>query len=143
MKIIIIILIVIWLISFIKFKSKMRYFRIVASILEQRNSESGGSDADILLRLSSAYIVLQQYQKAYGCLTLAKNSGQLTEEEMSKVQANIDFCEKPISSFTAGGRNRNTYFHYFFLNRFGRRRFNFLKKEDLDEADIQIKTKGV
>lgn len=140
--ILIIILLIIWLVSFIKFKSKMKYFKTATHILERRNNESGGVDTDLLLRLSSAYIMSQKYRDAYNCLNKAMNSGGLSKDEMSKVIVNINFCEKPIFSYTAGGRNRNTYFHYFLLNRIGRKRFNFLIKEDFDETDFYFRTKG-
>ena len=129
MKYIIIgIIIVLFVISFVRFKQKMKYFGVVVAFLQQKASVF--PSVEVMLSLSSALIEIQRYKDACDILESVA-SEYPNHPQMDKVNANIMFCKNPCPGVNSLKNFNESWLHNFILVRLGNRRFNFLTEDDL------------
>ncbi|MBR4645528.1 MAG: hypothetical protein IKO75_00235 [Bacteroidales bacterium] len=105
------------------------------------------NDIATLLSLCSAYTNAQLYKTAlnlYGdIIQTPELHSQLSEEQIEYVYMNKRFCESPLYG-SSGAKDHFVfrYIHYFFLKRFGKRRFSFIREEDLLEFNSFLRYKN-
>lgn len=128
MKILILVSIVaFWLYNYIKFRRMNNYYKIMVGYLttELQNSPK----RDLMLRLSSALIHIQQYRDAYEILLKLSNLSP-SADEMQKIRINVEFCENPVPGIRCPKNLNHSYWHNFLLVRLGNRRYDFLTEND-------------
>lgn len=125
---------ILYLIGFIKFQSQYRFNCILVAVLE---SLADRNEYDYLLRLSTAYALIQHYKDAYECLDqyLAINP---ESSEYEKVITNMNFCVRPLPWSKTLRNHNGSYWHHFGLRRFGAKRYNFLQEEDYNLVNNYI-----
>ena len=142
-SIIVIILVAVFLVSYIKFKRryKMQY---QFALFMQEKYEIDTNDIETSLSFCSALADAQLYKRAYDLYDeILKDSikkASLSQEELEKVMLNKRFCDAPIF-WSAGARDHIVfkYLHYFFLERIGRGRYSFIREEDLLEFNSWLR----
>lgn len=132
MTIILIVLFLIWVYSYFKFRRKYKYFLVMTEYLKHElllNQGNVYSASNVMLRLSSAFIEIQHYKDAYEVYeTLMKTD--LPNIDKSKLKENMDFCNNPFPGSNGLKNHNGSFWHNFILVRLGKRRFNFLTEED-------------
>ncbi len=123
----IIILAVIWIWSYMKFKRKMRYFSVMTASLKSQVSSL--PTPDLKLRLASALTEIQHYKDAYDIYSELLSSGSFFPNRV-EVKENMAFCKSPVPGINAPKNIKFGWWHNFILIRLGRRRYNFLTEED-------------
>lgn len=126
------VLFLIWLYSYFRFRRKYKYFLVMAEYLKHELLINNGNVyivSDVMLRLSSAFIAIQHYKDA--CDIYEKLiKMDFPNINKHKLQENIEFCKNPFPG-SSGIKNHNcSFWHNFILVRFGKRRFNFLTEAD-------------
>lgn len=142
-KIILVILGIVFLYSYIKFKRQYKLTLLFAAYMESK-CRTLNDDIDALLSLCSAYTDAQLYKKAYDkykdILQTPSLKEQLSGEKLERVRENVRFCDAPLF-WSSGARDHVVfrYLHYFFLRRIGRRRYNFIREEDALEFNSALR----
>lgn len=132
MTIVIILLFAIWCYSYIKFRRKQKYFSVMVVYLSQelQRSPSQQDTANLLLRLSSAFIEIQHYKDAYDIYEQLLRPNLYTGEMKERIVMNKDFCSNPFPGSKGPKNHNHSYWHNFILVRLGKRRYNFLTEND-------------
>ncbi len=131
MTIIVILLIVIWCYSYIKFRRKQKYFSVMTNSLQEElkhqplNSISANG---IMLRLSSALIEIQHYKDAYDLYQQVIK--QANPVDTDRIRINMEFCKRPFPGCNGPKNLNHSYWHNFVLIRLGTRRYNYLTEAD-------------
>ena len=136
MKIILVILIIMWIYSYYKFKQKMSYFKVVVQCLLEKVNASP-NDYQLQLRLASALSEIQQYKDAYDIYNNILKQFTFVPDR-DTIMVNMEFCKCPIPGSSLKNHN-NSWLHNFLLVRLGRRRANFLIDEDLLSANSRLR----
>lgn len=141
--VIIVIIVVIFFVSYIKFKRKYKIQFLFAEFMREKNNLVP-KEIDTILSLCSAYTDAQLYKKAYDKYCEILNDPLLKEtlsqDQLERVIQNRRFCDAPM--FWSSGPRDHIFFkyiHYFFLNRIGRRRYNFIREEDVLEFNTAMR----
>ena len=125
--ILIIVLAVMWLWSYIKFRRKMKYFSVMVGYLIRQVEIM--PRPDVKLRLACALTEIQKYKDAYDIYSELLSTGNyIPNRDQAKV--NMEFCSSPIPGINSPKNLRWSWWHNFVLFRLGRRRYNFLTEED-------------
>lgn len=124
---IVVIIIVLWLYNYIKFRRINNYYKVMVGYLSADLQKSPSRDK--MLRLSSALIHIQQYRDAYDILVQVSNEFKSADEEQ-KIKVNIGFCKNPVPGLSRPKNLNHSYLHNFLLVRLGKRRFDFLTEQD-------------
>jgi hypothetical protein len=79
---------------------------------------------DSLYKKANLAMLIQNFQIAWVLfhkvkLKMLSNPTEATIAEMSNVDLNIDFCQKPLPWINGTRNKQNSYFTYFMLERFG------------------------
>lgn len=121
---ILIILLFLWGYSYMKFRSKMKFYSVMYSYLREEAKEAPSPEN--MLRLSGACLVLQRYKEAYNIYE------QLLPiySDREKIETNIKFCSNPIPGIHQPKNINQSWWHNFLLVRFGKKRYTFLTQED-------------
>lgn len=118
MKWIIIVLLALWLWSYVQFRRKYRMDRLLCAMLEHKYQENPNLMTES--EYASALMLCQQYQSALSLFEDLKRKG--FDRQFNFLDENIKFCKKPLPwSFGAKNHNGN-WLHNFLLVRFGGRR---------------------
>lgn len=142
-KIVLVILGIVFIYSYIKFKRHYRLTLLFAAFMEKK-CRIFDDDIDALLSLCSVYTDAQLYKKAYDKYNLILQTpslkGQLSGEKIDRVRENLRFCDAPLF-WSSGAKDHFMlrYLHYFFLRRIGRRRYNFIREEDALEFNSALR----
>lgn len=126
-KIIIIVLFILWILSYIRFRHKMKYFTLMADYLQAVVMKQPTTEH--LLRFSSALIEIQRYKDAYDILEKVSLSYP-NHPQMERIKMNMEFCTKPIPGVNSPKNYSKSWLHNFIVVRLGRRRYIFLTEED-------------
>lgn len=128
MKTIIIILIVfVWLLSFVKFKRKMKYFSVMVAYLQSIVRDEPSPDN--LMRLSSALCKIQHYKDASAILERLIDDCR-DNSTRERLRTNLEFCKNPVPGTHQPKNFNQSWWHNFILARLGKRRHNFLTEDD-------------
>lgn len=135
MKIVLIVIAVLLLISFFRFRSNYKYMEAVLdTLLHYTNLNSN----NYLLRLSSAYIRVQHYKDAYDCLQKALNDLNC-DADPKEITGNMEFCKKPLPWSKTLKNHDGSFWHEFALKRLGNRRRDFLTEEDILNTNSRLR----
>lgn len=143
---IIVIIAVVFLYSYFKFKSKLRVRTNLAAFLLEKSRRKPG-DVETMLSLASALTDAQQYKTAFdlydSILGDSDMKATLSQVQLERVIKNKKFCDAPLV-WSSGAKNHVIfrYLHYFFLNRIGRGRYNFIREEDVLEFNSMVRMNG-
>lgn len=143
MKIVLIILGVIILISYIRFRFNHSMDLKMIEFLELK-CKMNPNDVKPMLSLASAYSNAELYAKARSLYLAIKSSSSLmsmlNQDKTEKLDLNIRFCEKPLP-WSKGAKDHRAfkYIHYFFLKRIGNRRYEFITEEDALEFNSYMR----
>ena len=146
-KILLIALGIILVFSYFKFRMRHSMDLKMVQFLERKSKEQQ-NDIHILLSLASAYTIAELYAKAHALYKRVQESPnlaiQLSNETSGKIEANSKFCEKPLPWSNGIPKDHHTfrYLHYFFLRRFGGRRYVFLRDVDVLAFNTYMRMKG-
>lgn len=138
MSMIIVLLLIIFAYSYLKFKRRYRVDVRFMLFMEQKCLMMSDRDVESLLSLCSAYTNALQYRKAYDKYQEILNDAYLklmiTPELKERIVMNMRFCDAPLL-WSSGPKDHMMfrYLHHFFLVRFGRRRYNFISEKDVLE----------
>ena len=126
-KIIILILLGLWIWSYVKFKRKMKYYTVMTTYLQK--VVDNDPSPENALRLSGALIEIQHYKDAYSILErLLLLCPYHPNTEQMKI--NLEFCKNPVPGTHQPKNFNHSWCHNFLLVRLGKRRYNFLSEED-------------
>ena len=92
MEIIVIILVALWLWSYIKFRRKYKMDKLLCSMLEHKYRDK--SDPMTESEFASALMLCQQYQSALVLFEDLKRKG--LDRQLSFLNENIKFCKKRV-----------------------------------------------
>lgn len=127
-----------WVFSYIKFRKKMNYFKVVLQCLLERVNRDP-SNYQLQLRLASALTQLQQYKDAYEIYNNLLARGNFIPDT-DTIKINMEFCKNP--TLGASLKNYNgSWLHNFLLKRLGKRRCSFLTEEDYLLANSKMRNK--
>lgn len=136
-KLLIIVGTIVWTVSYVRFTRRFRFYIIVRDIVAETVDTSAH---DYWMRMASALIITQRYKDAYACLSqqLSQNN---SANELNMISKTMDFCVSPLP-WRHKLRNYNeSYWHNFFLKRFGSSRYNFLTEKDVELANLHLNDK--
>ena len=142
-KVLLVLVVVVFIYSYIRFKQHYRMSLLFVSYMEEK-SNILNNDVDTLLSLCSAYTDAQLYKKAYDKYIEILSSPSLmcsvSQEKIEKINNNIQFCNAPMFGNT-GAKDHSSfrYLHNFFLKRFGKRRYVFIREEDALEFNALLR----
>lgn len=138
MELILGILLIMWILSYYRFKRKMSYMKVVVKcLLEKVNSNP--SNYQLQLRLASALSEIQQYKDAYDIYNHILSQESFVPD-IEKIKINMEFCKNPIPG--SGLKNHNdSWLHNFLLVRLGKRRAIFLTDEDFLQANSVLRNR--
>ena len=142
-KIILVILGIVFIYSYIKFKRQYRLTLLFVAFMENK-CRVFDNDVDALLSLCSVYTDAQLYKKAHDkykdLLQTPSIKDQLSVEKLERIQENLRFCDAPLF-WSSGAKDHIVfkYLHYFFLRRIGRRRYSFIREEDALEFNSALR----
>ena len=126
-KIIFLILLGLWIWSYVKFKRKMKYFTVMTDYLQK--VVDNDPNPENALRLSGALIEIQHYKDAFFIL-----DGLIRQypyhQNIEQMKINLEFCKNPVPGTHQPKNFNHSWWHNFLLVRLGRRRYNFLSEED-------------
>lgn len=138
--ILIIVLVILWVRSYIKFHKRQSYFNSVVECL--LNNPRAKNLPNYQLRLGSAYMEAQCYRSAYECFDRYKHSSEYVPSLMAEtVEANMAFCKNPIPWMHDPKDLTGSWWHNFLLVRFGKRRRSMLTEEDLLMTNSWIRSR--
>lgn len=135
MKVIIIILIALWLWSFIKFRRKYKMDKVLCELLKHKYDECPSPLTQV--EYTSGLMLCQRYAEALPLFENLQRRG--FEPQFDFLPANIAFCKKPLP-WSSKIRNHNgSWWHNFLLVRFGGRRQVAISDETLLEANAMLR----
>lgn len=135
MEIIVIILVALWLWSYIKFRRKHKIDKLLCSMLEHKYREK--PDPMTESEYASALMLCQQYQSALELFEDLKRKG--LDRQFSFLNENIKFCKKPLP-WSSGAKNHNgSWIHNFLLVRFGGRRMVSISQDTYLEFNAMLR----
>lgn len=119
MKYIVIILVVMWIFSYVKFRKHYKIDRLMSEFTRQRYQKDPNPQRAV--EYASALMQAQQYKSALALFEDIKR--QAMPGQFPFLDANIAFCNKPIPWVSgAVDHNGGSWWHNFQLARFGGRR---------------------
>lgn len=122
MNYVIIILVVMWLFSYIKFRKRYKMDRMMCEFTHQLYNEDS-SNPMTAIEYGSALMEAQQYKSALEVFEGVKRRVAMASTMYPFLDANIEFCKKPLP-WSSGVKDykRGSWWHTFQLVRFGGRR---------------------
>ena len=139
MEIVGIILFVMWVYSFFKFKNTMKYYQVLLQCIVNELQEDPSS-YQTKLSLATALSLVQRYEDAYKIYSDILNSGSYIPE-IDKIKTNMEFCKSPVPGATLKNYN-SSWIHNFLLQRIGKRRYNFIRESDIMKANAYMRMNG-
>lgn len=122
MKYVIIILVMMWLFSYVKFRKRYKIARMMCEFTRHRYHEDS-SNTMSAIEYGSALMQAQQYKSALEVFERVKRRVAMASTVYSFLDANIEFCKKPLPwSNSAKDHKSGSWWHNFQLVRFGGRR---------------------
>lgn len=135
MGIIIIILVVLWLWSYMKFRRNYKMDKMLCAMLEQKYKQMPSPYTEC--EYASALMLCQQYQSALNLFEDLKRKG--LNRQFSFLDENVKFCMKPLP-WSSGAKNHNgSWLHNFLLVRFGGRRMVSISQDTYLEANAMLR----
>lgn len=135
MKYIIIILVVLWVWSFMKFRRKYKMDKMLCTMLEHKYKQMPSPYTEC--EYASALMLCQQYQSALNLFEDLKRKG--LNRQFSFLDENVKFCMKPLP-WSSGAKNHNgSWLHNFLLVRFGGRRMVSISQDTYLEANAMLR----
>lgn len=139
MKIVIIILAVMWVFSFIKYKRGYKEDLLLSIFYEadligrQENTQEG---VEGLWHCATALMLAQQYSRAYdvyheAAAMIVKNPSLDKDDLLKHIQVNIKFCRSPFPWVKQPMNHNGSWLHYFLIKGFGNRRYQYFSEESL------------
>lgn len=122
MKYVVIILAVMWLFSYVKFRKRYKMDRMMCEFTHQLYNEDSGN-LMTAIEYGSALMQAQQYKSALAVFEGIKRRVAMASTLYPFMDANIEFCKKPLP-WSSGAKNYKggSWWHNFQLVRFGGRR---------------------
>lgn len=122
MKYIIIILAVMWLFSYVKFRKRWKMDRMMCEFTRQLYNEDS-SNPMTAIEYGSSLMQSQQYKSALDVFEGVKRRVAMANTLYPFLDANIEFCKKPLP-WSSGAKDHRggSWWHNFQLVRFGGRR---------------------
>lgn len=122
MKYVVIILAVMWLFSYVKFRKRYKMDRMMCEFTHQLYNEDSGNPMTAI-EYGSALMQAQQYKSALAVFEGVKRRVAMASTLYPFLDANIEFCKKPLP-WSSGAKNYKggSWWHNFQLVRFGGRR---------------------
>lgn len=122
MTYIIIILVVMWLWSYVKFRKRYKMDRMMCEFTRHRYNEDS-SNPMTAIEYGSALMQAQQYKSALEIFDRVKRRVAMASTMYPFLDANIEFCKKPLP-WSSGAKDHKdgSWWHNFQLVRFGGRR---------------------
>lgn len=122
MKYVVIILAVMWLFSYVKFRKKYKMDRMMCEFTLQLYNEDSGNPMTAI-EYGSALMQAQQYKSALAVFEEIKRRVAMASTLYPFLDANIEFCKKPLP-WSSGVKDHKgcSWWHNFQLVRFGGRR---------------------
>ena len=122
MTYIIIILAVMWLFSYVKFRKRYKMDKMMCEFTHQLYQEDS-SNPMTAIEYGSALMQCQQYQSALNVFESVKKRVANASAIYPFLDANIEFCRKPLP-WSSGAKDHRggSWWHNFQLVRFGGRR---------------------
>lgn len=135
MEIIIIILAVLWLWSYFKFRRNYKMDKMLCALLEHKYRENPNPQTES--EYACGLMKCQQYASALKLFEDLKRKG--LDRQLNFLDDNIKFCKKPLP-WSSGAKNHNgSWLHNFFLVRFGGRRMVAISQETYLEANAMLR----
>lgn len=122
MKYIIVILVVMWLWSYVKFRKRYKIDRMMCEFTRHRYNEDS-SNPMTTIEYGSALMQAQQYKSALEVFDRVKSRVAMACTMYPFLDANIELCKKPLP-WSSGAKDHKggSWWHNFQLVRFGGRR---------------------
>ena len=122
MTYIIIILLVMWLCSYVKFRKRYKMDRMICEFTHQLYNEDSSNPITVI-EYGSALMQAQQYKSALEVFDRVKRRVAMANTMYPFLDANIEFCKKPLP-WSSGAKDHKdgSWWHNFQLVRFGGRR---------------------
>ena len=122
MKYVIIILAVMWLLSYVRFRKRYKMYKMMCEFTRHR-FEADPNNPMTAIEYGSALMQCQQYQSALGIFENVKRRVANASTIYPFLDANIAFCKKPLPWSSGPKDHRDgSWWHNFQLVRFGARR---------------------
>lgn len=135
MEIIALILMVLWLWSYVKFRKKCKMDRMLCAMLEHKYWENPNPVTEC--EYASGLMLCQQYKSALELFETLKRKG--FDRQFDFLDDNIRFCKKPLP-WSSGAKNHNgSWLHNFLLVRFGGRRMVSISQDTYLEANAMLR----
>lgn len=135
MEVVIIILVVLWGWSFMKFRRKYKMDKMLCKMLEHKYKQMPSPHTEC--EYASALMLCQQYQLALNLFEDLKTKG--LGRQFSFLDENIKFCKKPLP-WSSGAKNHNgSWLHNFLLVRFGGKRMVSISQDTYLEANAMLR----
>lgn len=122
MKLIVIILIAIWLFSYVKYRRRYKMDQMMCEFTHQLYDEDS-SNPLTAIEYGSALMQAQQYKSALSVFEGVKRRVAMASKLYPFLDLNIEFCKKPLP-WSSGAKDHKggSWWHNFLLVRFGGRR---------------------
>ena len=130
LKITFVILFVLWIYSYVRFRKRYSYFMNMVQYLEYKLNHAEDIEKGwVMVRLACAHQEVQHYKTAY---TLYEQALQLrlVNVDSRHIYGNMKFCMNPVPDISRLQDFHCSYWHHFILLRLGGRRMNFLTDDD-------------
>lgn len=127
---IIVVLLVFWVYSYIRFRQRYSYFMSMVQYLEYKLKNAADIEKGwVMVRLACAHQKVQHYKTAYNLYEQALQL-RLINVDSQHVYANMKFCTNPVPGVSHLKDFNCSYWHNFVLVRLGGRRMNFIIEDD-------------
>ena len=122
MKYLIIMLVLLWLWNYVKFRKSYKLNRMMCEFTRHRYNEDSSNPMSAI-EYGSALMQAQQYKSALVIFERVKGSFSMVTTLYPFLDANVEFCKKPLPwSHGAKDHKNGSWWHNFQLVRFGGRR---------------------
>lgn len=122
MKYVIIILVMMWLFSYVKFRKRYKIDKMLCEFTYHRYHDDSNNPMTAI-EYGSALMQAQQYKSALEVFERVKRRVAMAGTVYPFLDANIEFCKKPLPwSSGAKDHKSGSWWHNFQLVRFGGRR---------------------
>ncbi len=135
MEIILIVLIGLWVWSYVKFRKRYKMDRLLSEMLGRKYKQMPTPQTES--EYACALMLSQQYQSALELFEDLKRKG--AGRQLNFLDANIEFCKKPLP-WSSGAKNHNgSWWHNFFLVRLGGRRMVLISDESYLDFNAMLR----
>lgn len=138
MGIVIAVAVVLWGLSFFRFRQQYSRDRVLCELLKRKYELMPNTLTEC--EYACGLMLCQQYRSALELFEELKHSG--ADRRLSYLDMNIAFCNKPLPWSTGAKNHNGSWLHHFLLVRIGRRRRVAISADSYLEANAVLRARG-